>query len=126
MSDIRTGLNRVSSGREVVRPAGTALSRADVPKLPGQSVDLDAKNGLRGSAFSGNAEVMAAFTAPSHETKSWLVNPMLSSALKSVSQDVAPDGVAASPRDQYVASVIETHLAARKQLATHLNALLRA
>jgi hypothetical protein len=66
------------------------------------------------------------FTAPPRETSRWLADPAISATLTAVSNDLAPDGVADNGRDRYVASVVETHLAARRQLARHLNALLRA
>jgi hypothetical protein len=74
----------------------------------------------------GDAKAIAEFVAPSRETAHWLGNPAIAGVLSSVSQELAPDGVAQSSRDQYVASVVETHLSARRQLARHLNALLRA
>ena len=76
--------------------------------------------------FNDDGSAISDFIEPSRETAKWLGNPALTGALAAVSQELAPDGVAESNRDQYVASVVETHLSARRQLARHLNALLRA
>ncbi len=126
MSDLKTGLNRIPSGREVVRTSPTTIPRPQVAKPQQKPVDRSEENDFRRSGGVSNGEFISAFTEPSNETREWLGSPLLTSALKAVSKDIAPDGSAKSSRDQYVASVVETHLAARKQLATHLNALLRA
>ncbi len=126
MSDIKSPVSRVSTSR-------TAVARTDVqsgsfdhlrpyqPSAP--SVGRDGETPLRARS---DDTAISDFIAPSRETAQWLGSPAISGALAAVSKELAPDGVAGSSRDQYVASVVETHLSARRQLAHHLNALLRA
>lgn len=125
MSDIKSPGSRIHVG--TVAQAGNisgqpALERPkhQLPVRVERSVDLKTDR-------EPNIEMLVAeFIAPPRETAEWLGNPSMPAALVAVSGELAPGGVAASKRDQYVASVVETHLSARRQLARHLNALLRA
>jgi len=99
-----------------------ALDRLNV-ELPSQ-VQRDAATRINRRA--AEPTLLSEFIAPPSETAEWLGSPAIGSALAAVSGELAPGGEASSKRNQYVASVVETHLAARKQLAKHLNSLLRA
>ena len=125
MSEIKSPVSRVHVGRSVPAGAGSgrlALDRPslDVPARPDRDADIHPRRRTVDGALVSD------FIAPPRETSEWLGSPAMTTVLAAVSNDLAPSGVATSKRDQYVASVIETHLVARRQLARHLNALLRA
>ena len=124
MSEIKAPATRIHVGRGTSTglPGGKFAPLrpgADLPARPGDAIP-DPQRRPVGSALVSD------FIAPPRETAEWLGNPAMTATLAAVSADLAPGGVAASKRDQYAASVVETHLAARRQLARHLNALLRA
>lgn len=125
MSDIKSPVSRVHVGRTA--PAGTLPGRPALDRLTSRlparvERDVDPQTNRPPAA-----EVLVSeFIAPPRETAEWLGNPSMPAALAAVSGELAPGGVATSKRNQYVASVVETHLSARRQLARHLNALLRA
>ena len=125
MSDIKSAVSRVHTGRTL--PADTAqgghgLKRPsiDLPKQAPRDVSA------RPDRSISEPTLLSEFIAPPSETANWLGSPVIGAALSAVSSELAPGGVATTKRDQYVASVVETHLSSRKQLAKHLNALLRA
>lgn len=125
MSDIKSAVSRVHTGRTVpagAAPGGHGLKRLDIDLPPRAPREV----GVRPDRSTSEPTLLSDFIAPPSETADWLGNPVMGAALSAVSGELAPGGVASSKRDQYVASVVETHLAARKQLAKHLNSLLRA
>lgn len=125
MSDIKSAVSRVHTGRTApagATPGGHGLKRLDIDLRPRTPREI----GVRPDRSTSEPTLLSEFIAPPSETADWLGNPVMGAALSAVSSELAPDGVASSKRDQYVASVVETHLAARKQLAKHLNSLLRA
>lgn len=125
MSDIKSAVSRVHAGRGAPasgKPNRHTLDRLNV-ELPSQ-VQRDAATRIDRRA--AEPTLLSEFIAPPSETAEWLGSPAIGSALAAVSGELAPGGAATSKRNQYVASVVETHLAARKQLAKHLNSLLRA
>jgi len=125
MSDIKTAVSRVHPGRTVSTgavPGGHGLKRLNID-LP---LKAPREAGARPDRGIAEPTLLSEFIAPPSETTDWLGSPVMGAALTAVSGELAPGGVATTKRDQYVASVVETHLAARKQLAKHLNSLLRA
>ena len=125
MSDIKSPVSRVHAGQ-----SARAGMPSDRPAFDRTTFDPPARverdTDLRPRRQSTEVALLSEFISPPRETAEWLGNPAMTAALAAVSADLAPDGVAGSKRDQYAASVVETHLAARRQLARHLNALLRA
>jgi len=69
--------------------------------------------------------LVADFVAPSSRTTAWLTNPRLTATLEAASQALAPNGSTEDPIDRYAASVVETHLVARRKLTTLMNSLLK-
>ncbi len=125
MSDLKSTISRMPPGR-AVPSEGAARSHAAprpaiaLPRRPPQGVEA------RGDQRTATTAPLSDFIAPPAETAEWLGSPAIGSVLAAVSRDLAPDGVAMSKRNQYAASVVETHMVARRQLTRHLNALLRA
>lgn len=126
MSDIKATLN---SARGVAGAAPTALpERQRAPTgiqqktVPGNLLPPGSEAGS-----SGDAEALIKeFIAPPDHVRAWLGDPMIGPVLAQVSRELAPEGSAEDAQARYAASVIETHLAARKHLASRLNALIRA
>ncbi len=65
------------------------------------------------------------FIAPASRTTAWLTSPRLTATLEAASQALAPNGSTEDPIDRYAASVVETHLVARRKLTTLMNSLLK-
>ncbi len=126
MSEIKSPISRAHVGRASAPRSGAEVGVLDHlrPYKPRNLPSVDREQVAIGS--HGDQGAISDFIAPSRESAHWLGNPAITGALSAVSDDLAPDGVAQSSRNQYVASVVETHLSARRQLARHLNALLRA
>jgi|GEM_PF-2844681 len=125
MSNIKSTITRAVPGSRVSTEgasSGHLIKRSSV-NLP-QNSQQDAKAIVDRRA--SEPTLISEFIAPPSETSEWLRSPSIGSILAAVSSDLAPNGVANSQQDQYVASVVETHLVARRQLAKHLNSLLRA
>jgi len=125
MSDIKSAVSRIHTGRTLpaeAAPGGHGLKRLDInlPKQAPREVSARPDRGI------SEPTLISEFIAPPSETANWLGSPVIGAALSAVSSELAPGGVATTKRDQYVASVVETHLSSRKQLAKHLNSLLRA
>jgi len=128
MSDIKSAVSRTHTSRTLpaeAAPAGHGLRRLkrldiDLPKEAPRDVSA------RPDRSISEPTLLSEFIAPPSETANWLGSPVIGAALSAVSSELAPGGVATTKRDQYVASVVETHLSSRKQLAKHLNSLLRA
>jgi hypothetical protein len=78
-----------------------------------------------GDWISPEARARDAFIAPPASVESLLADPRLISVLEAASASLAPGGKAANAEDRYAASVIETHLAARRRLTQMTNALLK-
>ncbi len=72
-----------------------------------------------------NSSLVAEFTAPPQRTIAWLGDHRLTATLSAASESLAPGGKTGDPADRYAASVIETHLVARRQLTKLTNALLK-
>lgn len=126
MSDIKSQAVRVHVGRgDIERQDG---ARSSLPAIRPSQIDLRRKAGseTQKPQIPQPSVLLSEFSAPPRETRELLANPAVTAALVAVSSELAPAGVAESPRDRYVASVVETHLAAKRQLAKHLNAMLRA
>lgn len=126
MSEMKSTISKVDAARTEANSGpgsdhSIRRSRINLPYRPPQE--------LRGREQEDRpieAASVSDFIAPTGETAEWLGNPAMTSVLAAVSEELAPNGSAATERDQYAASVVETHLVARRQLAKHLNALLRA
>ena len=71
------------------------------------------------------SELITEFSAPSPRTMAWLGDPRLVATLQAASESLAPEGVTEDPTDRYAASVIETHLVARRRLSKLTNSLLK-
>jgi len=125
MSDIKSTISRAHPSRSA---AAGSVSVQHKPSRPNIDLTTQAKQGgeKRSDRRASEPTLMSEFIAPPSETSEFLGNPAIGSVLAAVSGELAPDGTATSKRNQYVASVVETHLVARKQLAKHLNSLLRA
>lgn len=126
MSEIKASL---SSARGV----SGAPALAPVRRPDKSGVDQVRENADRGF-LSGTSEprnnsterLIREFIQPPEHVRAWLSDPMIGPVLAEISRDLAPSGVASDAQARYTASVIETHLSARKQLASRLNALIRA
>jgi len=97
--------------RPAIQPRPAIESRS----LPsGDQNQLDATSAL-----------ISDFTAPPPRTMAWLADSRLTSTLTAASESLAPDGITEDPTDRYAASVIETHLVARRRLMKFTNSLLK-
>jgi len=125
MADVKSATVRSTSSlaparfdpqtRVAARPPVKARQAADEPKdRLNDSISLDPASAL-----------LADFAAPSSRTTAWLNNPRMTSTLEVASQALAPNGAAEDPIDRYAASVIETHLVARRSLSKLMNSLLK-
>jgi len=75
--------------------------------------------------LSPEAKAQDAFIAPPARVAALVGDPRIVAALDAASASLAPGGKAANAEDRYAASVIETHLAARRRLIQMSNALLK-
>jgi len=75
---------------------------------------------------SEQKRLLLEFGQPADEVRQALSHPLLSATLSEVISELAPNGTASDAHAQYTASVLATHLSARQQLSTKLNALIRA
>lgn len=126
MSEIKATIN---SARGVSGTTPTALpGRQPSPSEVGRKSVPDSLPLPGGEAQRGNDAdaLIREFIAPPDHVRAWLGDPMIGPVLAQISRELAPEGVSEDPQARYAASVIETHLAARKQLASRLNALIRA
>ncbi len=71
------------------------------------------------------SSLVSDFASPPPRTMALLSDPRLASILTAASESLAPNGVTQDPTDRYAASVIETHLVARRQLTKLTNSLLK-
>lgn len=71
------------------------------------------------------AALVSEFVAPSPRTMAWLANPRMTATLEAASNALAPNGASEDATDRYAASVIETHLVARRRLSKLTNSLLK-
>lgn len=92
------------------------------PKPSIEYRELPQDNNLQVEATS---TLVSDFASPPPRTMALLSDPRLSSILTAASETLAPNGVTQDPTDRYAASVIETHLVARRQLIKHTNSLLK-
>jgi len=77
------------------------------------------------SQVDSSAALISEFTAPPPRTTAWLSDPRLISTLTAASESLAPNGISEDPTDRYAASVLETHLVARRRLMKFTNSLLK-
>lgn len=107
-----------------------AVSRGAGPnEVRSPALDPAARNDFSAMARARAAEsrrILEEFSLPPERVRSALSDPTLPTALAEVAEQLAPGGRANDAQSQYTASVIATHLAARRQLSTKLNALIRA
>jgi hypothetical protein len=75
--------------------------------------------------LSPEALALDAFIAPPASVAALAGDPRLTAALEAASASLAPGGKASNAQDRYAASVIETHLSARRRLTQMSNALLK-
>ena len=69
---------------------------------------------------------VAAFLRPSEEEAAWLADTRFDATLAAASADLAPDGQAMDTADRYAASIIATHLEARRRLARLMSEAIEA
>lgn len=104
-------------------------SRVQVAPRPpiggGVSVDDRAIPAPAQGAVDHSSNLIAEFIQPAPRTMAWLSDPRLSATLKAASDALAPGGVAEDVTDRYAASVLETHLVARRRLTKLTNSLLK-
>lgn len=100
-----------------VQPRPPVQSRAAVEGVelpPARQVQIDPSSAL-----------VSEFIAPSPRTMAWLSNPRMTATLEAASKALAPNGASEDATDRYAASVIETHLVARRRLSKLTNSLLK-
>lgn len=76
-------------------------------------------------SLDGSTALVSDFIQPTPSTMAWLSNPRLAATLQAASDALAPGGASEDPTDRYAASVLETHLVARKRLTKLTNSLLK-
>ncbi len=98
-----------------LRPAIQAKPSIENQELPqGKNYQVDTASGL-----------ISDFITPSPKTMALLSDSRLTSILSAASESLAPSGVTQDPTDRYAASVLETHLVARRKLMKFTNSLLK-
>ena len=129
MAKVRSALVRSSSARG---SSSLAPARLDpqvrvnsLPDVQTRTVD-EIENRLNGPKLADpSAALIEDFIAPSSRTTAWLTNPKLTATLEAASESLAPGGATEDPIDRYAASVVETHLVARRRLSNLMNSLLK-
>lgn len=117
-----------------IRPGAPALTArsAQVTRpdpshrsLPSAGVEERPRRELSEVTADPVAQLVTDFAAVPPRTASWLSDPRLVATLQEASEALAPGGIAEDPADRYAASVIETHLVARRRLMKLANAMLK-
>ena len=125
MAEVKSALVRSSSSLAPARfdPQARVNARPDVQSR----VTIDEiENRLSGPILADpSAALVEDFIAPSSRTTAWLTNPKLTATLEAASESLAPGGATEDPIDRYAASVVETHLVARRRLSNLMNSLLK-
>lgn len=120
-----------SSSIRNISDVSAARTSADLQALPRPPVMPRPPVGERGRSQTplDRAEASLAlimeFITPPQQTMARLSDPRLAATLQAASTSLAPDGVSEDPTDRYAASVIETHLVARRRLSKLTNSLLK-
>jgi len=125
MADVKSASTRSASSLAPARfdPQMRVQPRPLVQARP--NVD-EVESRPAGPAFvDPSSKLVVDFVAPSSRTTAWLTSPRLTATLEAASQALAPNGATEDPVDRYAASVVETHLVARRRLSNLMNSLLK-
>lgn len=114
ISDVRAS-STSSDLRAIPRPPVTARPMLEDRERSRDGLDV----------ADTTAVLIAEFVAPPHRTMARLNDPRLFATLQAASDTLAPSGISEDPTDRYAASVIETHLVARRRLSKLTNSLLK-
>jgi len=123
MADVKPASIRGTPSLSPARVDAQIRVPAQSPVQARRSYDEPESRLSEGRLLDPSSALVANFAAPSPRTSSWLGNPRLTATLEAASQALAPDGKTEDPVDRYAASVIETHLVARRRLSKLMNAL---
>ncbi len=125
MADIKTSTVRNTPAVGAARVP--TQMRAD-PRPPVQGrppVEGRIPEATGGAGVDPSSALISDFILPAPRTMAWLSDPRLTATLQAASASLAPDGVTEDPTDRYAASVLETHLSARRRLSKLTNSLLK-
>lgn len=125
MANVRSAAVRGASSLSPARVDQQIPLSTPMPVQPRQAFDEPENRSPDASKVDPTSALIAGFAAPSPKTAAWLANPRLGATLEAASEALAPGGVTEDPVDRYAASVIETHLVARKRLSKLMNSLLK-
>ena len=115
------------------RVSNAGSTNVSVPIKTGPSPAVQTKPSIenqelpQGNSYQVDAatSLISDFVSPSLRTMALLSDPRLTSILAAASENLAPSGVTQDPTDRYAASVLETHLVARRRLMKFTNSLLK-
>jgi len=125
MADIKSSTVR---NTPAIGPARVPSDMRAIPRPPVQARQaVEDRNPSSSSIDRADpgAALVAEFIAPPQRTAAWLSDARLASTLQAASDSLAPGGVSEDPTDRYAASVLETHLVARRRLSKLTNSLLK-
>ena len=125
MADVKPATVRGASSLAPARFDPQALVTARPPVQARAAVDGPDNRLSEAELIDPAGDLVAAFAAPSSRTTAWLSSPRLTVTLETASKALAPNGATEDPIDRYAASVIETHLVARRRLSSLMNSLLK-
>lgn len=126
MAEVKSALVRGSSSSPAPARFDPHLRTDTRPPIQARVAVEESDNRLDGSTFADPASALVEdFIAPPIRTTAWLTNPKLAATLEAASQSLAPGGATEDPINRYAASVVETHLVARRRLSNLMNSLLK-
>ena len=107
------------------KSAGALQTTSDQPVVGKTPVGDRTMSMPQRKAVDPTRALIAEFIQPAPSTMAWLSDPRLTATLQAASDSLAPGGVAEDAADRYAASVLETHLVARRRLTKLTNSLLK-
>jgi len=125
MANVKSASLRSISGTAPAKPSDEVRVRPYLPARHRPGVDETRANRHSWSEPDPSAALITDFIQPSQRTMAWLSDPQLTTTLQAASEALAPDGTAEDVADRYAASVLETHLVARRTLSKLTNAVLK-
>lgn len=125
MAEVKPTALRSEAGSLAHRVSQAPRLNPGLPLPPARAVEERVGQARDGTRVDAATRLLTEFSSPSPRTASWLSDPRFVVTLQAASEALAPGGRAEDAADRYAASVIETHLVARRRLSTLMNALLK-